>query len=591
MPSQILQLWNGLSARQRATIVLSAAAVLAGLYGLVQWRTERDFVPLFENLAAEEAGQIVANLKESGVSVRLAGDGRRVLVPSAQVDEQRLALAAQGLPQTGRIGFEIFDKSNFGATDFTEQVNYQRAIEGELERSLLTIQEIERARVHITFAKNSVFLENQQPAKGSVMLKLRAGQQLQSRQVSAVAHLVASAVEGLMPDQVSIVDMRGNLLSRPRASNAMEDGEPPDGMLQYRRRIEEDLQLKLIGTLDPLLGEGRYRVSVAADLDLSSGDESAELFDPDQSVMASTQKSEDISNTARAGGIPGAASNLPGGSGATRNAGAGVVRRSESVAFQTSRTVRHRKLPQGMLRRVSVAVLLDQRLRWEGSGDGAQRVLEAPEPATLDKVRELVTGAIGLSEERGDQLVVESMPFEQTLNAPPPPDPTAVPEAPSTEFQLPAFLSFLPQGVPLWVWGAVAGGVLLLLMLAVFLLLRRRRAKIRARLAGQQELAAASANPQLSGQAGVGAAGQIATPQQMAALSATPEPGEDIDTFIQRQQQMLREKESAAIASLKQTSSARNEVEALKQHLAEAVREDANGAAQILRTWLTAERN
>ena len=320
MFGQLQQLWIGLSPRQRATIAVSAAAVLAAIYGLVHWSTERDFAPLFENLAAEEAGQIVASLKEQGVEVRLAQAGTQILVPSARVAEQRLALAAQGLPQTGRIGFEIFDKTNFGATDFTEQVNYQRAIEGELERSLLTIQEIERARVHITFAKNSVFLENQQPAKGSVMVKLHQGMNLHARQVSAVAHLVASAVEGLTPEQVSIVDMRGNLLSRPRTARAGEEGEPPDALLQFRKRIEDDLHVKLVNTLDPLLGAGRYRASVAADLDMTSGDESSELFDPDQSVMTSTQKQEDVSSSTRPAGVPGTASNLPRGSAAGRAA-------------------------------------------------------------------------------------------------------------------------------------------------------------------------------------------------------------------------------------------------------------------------------
>ncbi|MCW5966119.1 MAG: flagellar M-ring protein FliF, partial [Bryobacterales bacterium] len=318
MIGQLQQLWTRLSARQRASIALFAAAILAGIYGLVQWQTERDFSPLFENLSAEDAGQIVARLKESGVEVRLGEGGTRVLVPSAKVAEQRLALATQGLPQTGRIGFEIFDQTNFGATDFTEQVNYQRAIEGELERSLMTIQEIERARVHITFAKNSVFLESQQPAKGSVMVKLKQGMALQPRQVFAVAHLVASAVEGLTPEQVSVVDMRGNLLSRPRGARTGDDGEAPDSLLQLRKRIEDDLHAKLVSTLDPLVGEQRYRASVAADLDMTSGDESAETFDPDQSVMTSTQKQEDVSSTARSGGVPGTASNLPRGSTASR---------------------------------------------------------------------------------------------------------------------------------------------------------------------------------------------------------------------------------------------------------------------------------
>lgn len=583
MFGQLQQLWIGLSPRQRATIAVSAAAVLAAIYGLVHWSTERDFAPLFENLAAEEAGQIVASLKEQGVEVRLAQAGTQILVPSARVAEQRLALAAQGLPQTGRIGFEIFDKTNFGATDFTEQVNYQRAIEGELERSLLTIQEIERARVHITFAKNSVFLENQQPAKGSVMVKLHQGMNLHARQVSAVAHLVASAVEGLTPEQVSIVDMRGNLLSRPRTARAGEEGEPPDALLQFRKRIEDDLHVKLVNTLDPLLGAGRYRASVAADLDMTSGDESSELFDPDQSVMTSTQKQEDVSSSTRPAGVPGTASNLPRGSAAGRAAGGGVVRRSESVAFQTSRTVRHRKLPQGLLRRVSVAILLDQRLRWEGTGAGATRVLEAPDQKMIDAIRELVTGAVGLSEERGDQLVVESLPFEQTMNEPPPAVPSELPQGAEPGDGLPEFLSFLPPGVPLWVWGATAAGLGVGLLALGWMWMRRRKRALGVRMAMQPELNAST-------RLGATALPETRSDATGDSILQSPQEGEDIEAFVQRQQEMLREKESAAIASLRQTKLAKSEVEVLTQHLVETVKADAMGAAQVLRTWLTEDR-
>lgn len=574
MLGELRQLWTRLSARQRASIIVAVAALLAGLYGLVYWHTERDFTPLFENLAEEEAGQIVARLKESGVEVRLADGGRRVLVPSANVAEQRLALAAQGLPRTGRIGFELFDQTNFGATDFTEQVNYQRAIEGELERSLMTIQEIERARVHITFAKNSVFLENQQPAKGSVMVKLKQGMRLDARQVSAVSHLVASAVEGLTPEEVSVVDMRGNLLSRPKDRRGTDGDGPPGTLLEFRKRIEDDLQAKLVATLDPLLGPGRYRASVMAELDMTSGDESSELFDPDQSVMASTQKQEDVSTSARGSGVPGTTSNLPRGPSAARAAGGGVVRRSETVAFQTSRTVRHRKLPQGILKRVSVAILLDQQVRWEGTGPGAQRVLEAPSQQTLDAIRELVTGAVGLTEERGDQLVVESLPFEQTLREPPPEVPGEAPPGGQPDTQ--DLLRYLGEDVPLWVKIAVPAGLIFGVAILALLLARRRRAR-RIRLAAQAELRGGSIHSLAEGIDGGDS------------LEAG-ESGQDLQSLVQRQQELMKEKESAAMASLKQTKMAKTQMEVLTQHLVDTIDADPNGSAQIVRSWLTEER-
>lgn len=570
--TQWIGLWTKLTTRQQLSVAFAAVGLVAAIYAFVHWQTERDFEPLFENLNPEEAGQIVTRLKEGGIPVRVGGDGTRISIPSAQVAEQRLSLAAEGLPQSGRIGFEIFDQTNFGATDFTEQVNYKRAIEGELERSLRTIQAIDQARVHVTFAKKSVFLENQEPAKGSVMVKLRPGATMDPRQSAAIAQLVASAVEGLRPDQVSIIDMRGNLLSRPRQEKTDDGNEPPEAILQFRRRIEEDLQSKLGSTLDPLLGAGRYRGSVSVDLDMTSGQESAEVFDPENSVMTSTQKQEDVSSSARTGGLPGTASNLPRGSGATRPAPAGVTRRSESVNFQTSRTVRNTVVPQGVLKRVSVAVLVDQKLRWEGEGANARRVLEPPSEDTVNSIRELVTGALGLQEDRGDQLVVESLPFDATLAEPPPgTPPSATPAAPATP--LPEWLSFLPQGVPLWAYGAGAGGLLVVLALIVFLLRRKRRPKA----------ALAPSATAIPAAHGASAGHHISLPEGMEAS------GGNLESFLLEQQEKLKLKENAALASLKGVQP-RAESDVLTAHLVETVNRDPAGAAQVLRSWLTEDR-
>ena len=183
----------------------------------MHWQKEADFKPLFTGLAPEDAAGIVQKLKESGVEYRLPDAGGAVLVPSARLAELRLSMAAAGLPKTGRIGFELFDKTNLGATEFTEHVNYRRALEGELERSIMSLAEVEQARVHMTFPKDSVFLDAQQPAKASVLVKIRPGARLSPQNVQAINHLVASAVEGLSPDAVSVLDMNGNLLGRPRA--------------------------------------------------------------------------------------------------------------------------------------------------------------------------------------------------------------------------------------------------------------------------------------------------------------------------------------------------------------------------------------
>ncbi|MDZ7639149.1 MAG: flagellar M-ring protein FliF C-terminal domain-containing protein [Bryobacterales bacterium] len=276
--------------------------------------------------------------------------------------------------------------------------------------------------------------------------------------------------------------MRGNLLSRPTKEDGDDGQEAPEAILQYRHRVEQDLQSKLGSTLDPLLGQGRYRGSVSVDLDMTSGNESAEVYDPENSVMTSTQKQEDVSSGARSGGVPGTASNLPGGNASVRPAATGVVRRSESVNFQTSRTVRNTVVPRGVLKRVSVAVLLDHKLRWEGTGKDAKRILEAPSQQTVDSIRELVTGSLGLQEDRGDQLVVEALPFDATMSEGPPPGSAPAPDA-SPETQLPEWLSFLPKDVPLWAWGAGAGALLLLLLGGALFVLGRRRKKTKVSMA------------------------------------------------------------------------------------------------------------
>src|SRR5579863_10207689 len=215
---QIKRLLDSLTLKQKVWMGVVALASILMVYSLVHWQEERDYKPLYTDLAADDAGAVLAKVREAGVPYRLAEGGTTVLVPSARVAEMRLQLAAAGIPKSGRIGFEIFDKTNFGASDFTEQVNFHRALEGELERSVMAISGVELARVHVTFAKDSIFTEQRQAAKASVLVKLRPGVTLQPQNVLAITHMMGSAVEGLSPDAVSVVDMRGNLLSRPRAA-------------------------------------------------------------------------------------------------------------------------------------------------------------------------------------------------------------------------------------------------------------------------------------------------------------------------------------------------------------------------------------
>lgn len=485
---QFRKLIANLSVMQRITIALAVVAVGAGLYALVHWRQESDFRPLYTTLASEDAGAVVQKLKESGVAYRLSESGSTVLVPSAKVAETRLEMAAAGLPKSGRIGFELFDKTNFGATEFVEHINYRRALEGELERTVMSLAEVEQARVHVTFPKESVYLESREPAKASVVVRLRPGAQLLPQNVTAIQHLLASAVEGLAPESVSVLDDTGHLLSRAHSLLASDGADASDRLLELRQNMERDLVAKINSTLEPLLGADRFRAGASVDCDFSSGEQSEEIFDPTKSVMVSSQKSEDNSNTGGASGVPGTASNLPRPAPRPPTVLAGSSRRTESIAYQSSRTVKHMKLPEGTIKKMSLAVLVDQNVHWEGQGKNLHKVLEQPSAEKLKSIRDLVAAATGFSQERGDQLIVESLPFESTLNLEPPLPPSS--PAPAVNSNLPPWLSKVLGNRNILIGAAV--GVLVIVIGVGFLVAKMFKGKTKARASSATALPAGS---------------------------------------------------------------------------------------------------
>ena len=417
---QLKNLIRDLTIVQRVSIVLAVLIAGGSIAAVLHYRQESDFRPLYTAMAPEDAAPVVQKLRESGVDYRLSEGGSVVLVPSARLAESRLTVAAAGLPKSGRIGFELFDKTNFGATELVEHINYQRALEGELERSVMSMAEVVQARVHLTFARESVFLDQQQPAKASVMVKLRPGARLSAQNVIALSNLAASAVEGLTPDGVAVIDMDGNLLSRPKRAST-GDSEVTSEALEVRQQIERDLVAKISATLEPLIGTDQFRAGASVDCDLTSGEQDEETYNPDQSVMLTSQKSEDVNDraSAAAGGIPGTAANLPraASAGSSGGGGGGTSHRTENVTYQSSRVVRHTRIPQGVVRKMSLSVLVGQPVHWEGSGKSRHQVATPPSPETLKTIRDLVAGVTGFDAERGDQLIVETLPFESTMTA------------------------------------------------------------------------------------------------------------------------------------------------------------------------------
>jgi flagellar M-ring protein FliF len=564
--NQFTLLWRKLSWSQRIWIVAAAIGVVGGLAELNHWNQERDFKPLLSGLAAEDAGTVTAKLRELGVDYRLDDNGSAILVPSDKVAEARLQLASAGLPKSGRIGFELFDKTNFGASEFAEQVNYHRAIEGELERSVMSIREVEQARVHITMAKDSLYSEQREPAKASVLVKLRSGAPLSQANVAAICQLTASAVPGLSPDQVSLVDTNGNLLNRARPGGPGAGGEEgSEAALDYRKSIEKDMQNKIAQTLDPLLGADHFRAGVSADVDLTSGDQSEELYDPQKSVMATSQTSEDGPALVAASGVPGTASNLPNPTSKPSTGATNYARHTDNVTYQNSRVVKHTRLPQGTLKRLSLSILMDHSLRWEN----AKKILEPPSAEKLKVIRDLVAAATGLNTERGDQLVVEAFPFEATLTAEPLSliSPGAGPaQAPSN---LPTWLQKLAGQKNFAIIAGIGGVAALVLVGGLMMALSRRSRK--KTIAVETTAALEAANTK--------------------ALAPTAQEIErKLQEHLAEQSAEKARQEAETLMKLKLPAVSTKKAEVLTKHIVAEAKKDPTAMAQVVRSWLHSQR-
>lgn len=560
--NQLTKLLAALSLGQKIGLAAVVLLIAGGVPMFTRWQHENSFKPLFTGMAPEDAGAIVQKLKESGTDHRLADNGTTVLVPSDKLDDIRLEMAGAGLPKSGRIGFELFDKTNMGLTDFSEHVNYRRAVEGELERTIKTIDEIEQARVHVTFPKDSVFLDSREAAKASVLLHFKPGRRLAPQNVVAIENLVASAVEGLVPDAVSVVDMQGNLLSRQHRPS-LDGSDSADGLLDYKHQVEKDLASKVESTLTPLLGDGKFRIGVTADCDFSTSEQTDEVYDPTRSAMANSQKTEDLSQNGGMGGVPGTPANLPRSSirsQAQQNGGSGVSRRTENVTFETSRTVRQVKVPRGAVKRISAALLIDQDVEWQGKGNQRKRVFIPPAPEKIKAIHDVVAGVLGIVVDRGDQLVIETLPFEQTRNREDAANDSAKPGGPIT-------LTVKELMADKRVMLGMGAAVVLILLLFVVAMKGRTKAKTGVQLEEKAVITAGKAEEHRS--VAGGAAGKDAR-QVAAAADAEARAAAELED---------------SIAAL-QLPTLTNTTKTLLDHVRKGITKDPETAVNVIRTWL-----
>ncbi len=419
----LTQRYQALPAMQRLLVM---AALGAGVLALVFWGflgTNSDYGVLFSNLAQDDAGAIASKLKSKKVNYRLEAGGGTILVPRADVYEMRLYLAGEGMPKGGGVGFEIFDRQGLGTTDFVQRLNYQRALQGELARTICGMPEVAEARVHIVTPKESLFVEEQKKASAAVAVKLRQGRGLSPAQIDGIINLVSSAVPDLHASQVTVVDLNGRILSKPQDS--LTPGGLSTAQMTFQRQAEESLERKVQSLFDQVLGSRKSIVRVSADLDFQKIDTREESFAPNKELIRSEQKTMERSTRGtEASGNPDSRAELgrgtinapPPGKGpppltapvaAAPPQSSGSERQSELKNYEINRVLRQVVEQPGKIKRLSVAVVVD------GTYKGKGNAFSPRPPEEMRQYASLAKKAIGFSVDRGDQFEISSAPLAQ----------------------------------------------------------------------------------------------------------------------------------------------------------------------------------
>lgn len=401
---------------------VGAAIVVAVMVAVWMWSQQPEYRVLFANFTDRDGGAITASLDQMAVKYKFSEGGSAILVPANQVHDIRLKLAAQGLPKGGNVGFELMENQKLGVSQFLEQVNYQRSLEGELARSIQSLAAVSSARVHLALPKPQVFVRDQQKPTASVLLNLQTGRTIEPGQVSAIVHLVASSVPELPPSNVTVVDQAGNLLSDTSKQNGPKALDP--NQLKYVTQLQQGVVRQVESLIAPLVGQGNVRAEATADVDFAQVDTAAEMFKPNSppapSAIRSQQSSEAAPPGAAASGVPGALSNQPPGSatapitagaGAPAAApGAGPARKDSTTNYEVDKTVRYEQKPMGGIKRMSVGVVVNyRRIIDPKTGKVTIKPLTAAEIA---QINDLVKEAMGYSKERGDTVNVTNAPFD-----------------------------------------------------------------------------------------------------------------------------------------------------------------------------------
>lgn len=403
--NQLNKLWQSLETSQRITIILLSVVIFLSLFFIGKWGATPDYEILFSNLDSQDAGQIVGKLNEAKVPYKLDNGGNTILVPKKNVYELRIQMASQGLPKGSGVGFEIFDNFKLGATDFTQKLNYQRALQTELERTITKIAQIKQARVHIAIPDEQIFADEKQETTASVVLDLMGSGDLNPKQIQGIVHLVASAIKGLKPENITVIDTNGNLLYSKEDSTFGVGGGYSTTQMEAQAAFEKTMEKRIQSMLVSVIGSNKSVVRVNAVLDFDQQKIESEVYEPAEEPIARSEKSTEESYSGEGGqgpgGMAGTDSNMPAGvqGGTNGNGNSNKYSRLEEVKnYEITKHVKHEIKAPGSVKKLSVAVLLDRQV----NADQTTAITQA------------VKAAVGIDDTRGDSLVIKNIAFDKT---------------------------------------------------------------------------------------------------------------------------------------------------------------------------------
>lgn len=536
--AQVRAFLRGLSINQKVMLAGSLVVVALVVFVFVRLFAAADFASLFTGLDPTDTQKIIQQLAAENIAYQLSTDGTSISVPADKLDRVRVELASQSLPHTGRMGFELFDKPNWSSSDFSEQVNYQRAVEAELERTIETMDAVESARVHLVAPHESLFTSEERPAKAAVVVKLRT-ERGADQTVLAISNLVASAWENLSPDAVTIVSADGHL---PLS------GGKPDGNGKALSDLETVMAERIVDTLSPVVGAEHVRSSVTIEYNPDSGERTEEQYDPNAVALLSSQITEDQTTGTAPAGIPGTPSNVPSAqSGAAQVKPADIAQgmRSESKTFAVSKTIHHTIEPAGQIRHLAAAVLVDDAMEVSETGGKRQETRRKRTPDEMKQLEDLARAAVGFDTKRGDELAIRNISFEVP--------PVEVPATPSA-------VQRTLRTIQPWTGLLRYAGMGLVFLLVYLLVLRPMT---------RQVIATVKALP---------------APGSQAALPATagregrPKPHM---TAADLEKELAQE--------LSDASSEVTRAVALKRHLVDKVKREPEGATRLIQNWVRDE--